>query len=304
MQDAKNKFGIFAAFAAIYVLWGSTYLAVTLALGSLPPFFLMAARCLVGGAILFLATGFFNVRLHGWSTWVLAAACGALFFVRCHGVLAYAQQRVPSGFAAVLLATIPLRIALLQVVLPWETTPSKSSAAWLLPGIAGGVQISDILLLLGAAFSWAVSTMLSKRYAEDVMPFVLASRELIAGGAILLIISLYRGELTDFKPADVSLSALAGLLYLTLAGTVIAFAAYVWLLKKVSPTVVATYTFVNPVIAVLLGWLVLGERPSIWMLVGATLVIVAIAGLLSTEAKAKTITVKHLDRPDGNARSG
>jgi drug/metabolite transporter (DMT)-like permease len=296
VTDARKTLATIAAFAAIYVVWGSTYLAIALALQSLPPFLLMAARCLMGSILLFLiarATGRFAPSL---ATWALASLCGILFFVGCHGVLAYAQQHMPSGFAAVLLATIPLWIALFQAVLPGEQRPGKNTAACLSLGIAGVALIAwretsaggdvgtmDILLLLGASASWAAGTLLSRRYSKGFPPMALSSMELFAGGMALLLLSLLRGELTGFAPTNISLSAFGGLLYLTLAGTVVAFAAYTWLLTQVSPTLVATYTFVNPIIAVLLGWAFMGEQPTLWMLAGAVMVIASVAGVLLTQ---------------------
>jgi len=216
-----------------------------------------------------------------------------LFFVGCHGVLAYAQQRVPSGLAAVLLATIPFWIVALKAVLPGDDRPSLRRVGLLAPGIAGvgliawhqmeassAALIGDILLLVGASASWAAGTILSERYVGNASRVALSGMELVAGGVVLLMLSAASGEPASFDVAQVSAASLVAWLYLAIAGTVVGFAAYIWLLRQVSPTLVATYTFVNPVIAVLLGWLVLGELPTVWTAVGAALVVAAVAGLL------------------------
>jgi drug/metabolite transporter (DMT)-like permease len=294
MVVSRSQIGIIAAFAAIYLLWGSTYLAVAVALRSMPPFLLMGTRSAVGGLILLACAKLSGGSLGTLKSWVTATICGLLFFVGCHGVLAYAQQRVPSGLAAVLLATIPFWIVLLKAVLPGDDRPKLKLLGVLLPGIVGvgliawrqigasssGAPIGDILLLVGASASWAVGTVLSERYAGSASRIALSGMELAAGGAVLLMLSIGFDEPASFHIARISPSALAAWGYLVVAGTVVGFAAYIWLLKQVSPTLVATYTFVNPIIAVLLGWLVLGEQPSVWMITGAALVVGSVAALL------------------------
>jgi drug/metabolite transporter (DMT)-like permease len=222
------------------------------------------------------------------------------FFVGCHGVLAYAQQRVPSGLAAVILATIPFWIALLTAVLPGRDRPSIRIVLLLVPGLLGvgliawrevgansaGPHLSDIFLLLAASASWAVGTVFSKPDFSKVSLVAFSGLELIAGGLVLLIVSTTLGELNSVALAELSTSSVIAWSYLTFAGTVVAFAAYVWLLKQVSAAVVATYTFVNPIIAVLLGWAFLGERPSVWMIFGATLVIASVGGLLMSQTRS------------------
>jgi drug/metabolite transporter (DMT)-like permease len=299
MPIARSDIGIVAAFAALYLLWGSTYLAVAEALRTIPPFLLMGTRSIAGGAILLACARFVGGGMGTPKSWIHATIYGALFFVGCHGVLAYAQQRVPSGLAAVLLATIPFWIALLKTMLPGDERPTVRTLGLLLPGLAGvgliawrqtgpgaaGASAGDILLLLGAAASWAVATLLSEHDAEPVSPVALSGMELVAGGLMLLVLSVSLGETDRFNPAGVSLVSFGGWLYLTIAGTVVAFGTYIWLLRQVSPTLVATYTFVNPIIAVLLGWLILGEQPTIWMIAGAALVVGSVGALLLAHSR-------------------
>lgn len=292
--------GVIAAFSAIYLLWGSTYLAVAVALHSLPPFFLMGSRSVAGGLILLAC-----VKLNGGSTgtlksWLFATVCGLFFFVGCHGVLAYAQQRVPSGLAAVLLATIPFWIVVLKAVLPGHARPKLKLLAVLCPGLVGvgliawpevGVKSSgplagDVVLLVGASASWAVGTILSERYAGSASRVALSGMELTAGGAVLLVLSALLEEPSSLDVASIPAPSLAAWGYLVIAGTVVSFAAYIWLLKQVPPTLVATYTFVNPIIAVLLGWGVLVERPSLWMIAGAALVVGSVAALLAADHRS------------------
>jgi drug/metabolite transporter (DMT)-like permease len=294
MAVSRTQIAIIAAFAAIYVIWGSTYLALALALQSLPPFLLMAVRCLVGGAVLYGYARLTGADPPTAKPCMAAVACGMLFFVGGHGVLAYAQQHVPTGVAAVLLATIPLWITLLQAVLPGGERPTLKRLAFLAPGLAGvaliawreaaigasALHLVDLLLLLGASASWALGTVISERQSGSAPPAILSGLELLAGGVVLTAVGIARGELSTFDIEQLSMTSAVGWAYLTIAGTIIAFASYIWLLQRVSPPVVATYTFVNPIIAVLLGWAFLGEKPTLWMIGGAVLVIASVAGLL------------------------
>jgi drug/metabolite transporter (DMT)-like permease len=208
-------------------------------------------------------------------------------------VLAHAQQHVPSGLAAVLLATIPFWIVIAKTLLP-GSKPTLKNLAVLTPGIVGvgliawqqiglnssGPNIADIVLLLGASASWAIGTILSEAYAGSSSRIALSGMELVTGGLVLLALSIAFGELRSFDVSAISLASSAAWLYLVIAGTVLGFAAYIWLLKHMSPTFVSTYTFVNPVVALLLGWLVLGEHPTMRMLAGAALAVTSVAGLL------------------------
>jgi drug/metabolite transporter (DMT)-like permease len=318
MTLSRSHLLIVAAFASIYVLWGSTYLAVAIAVHSLPPFLLMGTRSIVGGAILLICAIATGGPMGNPKAWGLAALCGIFLFVGCHGVLAYAQQRVPSGLAAVILATIPFWIALLATVLPGSDRPSMQTLTLLVPGLAGvgliawcevgastmGPHIGDILLLLGASASWAVGTVLSKPESGTVSPVAFSGLELIAGGLVLLIIGAAFGEPSSVALARISASSVIAWVYLTIAGTVVAFAAYVWLLKQVPAPVVATYTFVNPIIAVLLGWAFLGERPSVWMIVGATMVIASVGGLLLARWKSTRKGVETWSKAERIPRAG
>ncbi|MFM0258903.1 EamA family transporter [Paraburkholderia sediminicola] len=279
------------AFSAIYLVWGSTYLAVAIGLRSFPPMILMGTRCVIGGLILLGWSLLHNQRLPSAQLLIHGVACGLLFFVGCHGVLAIAQQHVPSGIAAVILATIPFWIAMLRFLLPRERRPVPATICALGVGFAGvavvawaapssgshRMELPWLAALLGASLSWALGTVLTQRHKGKIPALTLAGVELLAGGVTLAVLCVITGELRGFRVQAVSADSLFALAYLTLAGTVLSFAAYVWLLDRVDPTLVATYTFVNPVIAVILGWAFLEERPTAGMLVGAPLIVGAVA---------------------------
>jgi drug/metabolite transporter (DMT)-like permease len=278
---------LIAAFAAIYLIWGSTFLAVALGLQSIPPLLLMGARSVTAGAILLAIE---QTRRSGFphlQAWASAAVSGMLLFVGCHGTLAYAQQYVPSGLAAVMLATVPFWIVLLNAFAPTDARVKMLTFAGLLPGLAGVALIAwpqetreaatvdplMLLLLLASAFFWAAGSLVSRRQQAFTSAIALSGMQLICGGAALLIGSGLAGELSRFSAQEVSATSWAGLSYLIGAGSVIGFTAYMWLLDHAPGPLVATYTFVNPIIAVILGWRFLGERPTPQMLVGSVLVI-------------------------------
>jgi drug/metabolite transporter (DMT)-like permease len=278
---------VIGSFAAIYLLWGSTYFAITLGLKSIPPFLLMALRSFCGG-ILLLAMSAGEVANVSAQAWIRASLCGLLFFVGCHGVLAFAQQSVPSGVAAIVLATIPFWILLIDILFPGDQRPKALALLALAPGFFGvglvawqnveqaGISIFPVVWLLAAALSWSAGTVLSRSMSSQASAILLSGIQLSIGGTVLFAISWLTGEIGNFRPSEVSLVSLAAALWLIIAGSVIGFVAYNWLLENVSTSLASTYTFVNPVIAVLLGTVVLNEPFSRVMLLGAGLVIVSV----------------------------
>jgi drug/metabolite transporter (DMT)-like permease len=289
-----------AAFASIYLVWGSTFLAIRYAVETIPPFAMMAVRCLLGGGILL---GIELVRERGiaWPTrreWGGALVLGAFLFVGCHGVLAYAEERVPSGIAALCLATIPLFVPLLAWALPGGTPPSRRRSAALVAGFAGvamlvasqgaggGLHPAYALLLLGSALSWAAGTVATRVVPVPRSPTMGAAMPLLAGGAILTVIALASGEFSGGRLDHVSGRSLGGLAYLVVLGTVVTFSAYVWLLRQVAPSRVATYAFVNPAVAVVLGWALAGESLTVGAVVASAVIVVAVAVAVSERERA------------------
>jgi len=284
---------LIAAFAAIYVLWGSTYLAIALGVQSIPPFLLMAARSVLAGIILLGLSRSQGTPLPPARAWRHAALGGVLLFAGCHGALAYAERYVPSGLAAIVLATIPFWMVLLQFLGPVGLRPRPASVAALLPGFAGVALITwrgalstgnsidplMIVILLGSAFSWALGSTISRRQTVPVSAICLSGMQLLCGGGLLLVISALAGEWSNFALEQISGLSLAGLVYLTLAGSVLGFTAYVWLLGVVDGPTVATNTFVNPVIAVVLGWSLNGEDLTPTIVAGMALVIGSVVAL-------------------------
>jgi drug/metabolite transporter (DMT)-like permease len=294
-----------AAFAAIYLIWGSTYLAVAVAVKTIPPFALMGVRSLLAGSLLLAVALLHQEKISIWRDGRIAAASGLLLFLGCHGLLAYAQTRIESGVAAIILATIPFWIILSKLIMPREKErPSLATLAALVPGLvgvalvawpskmAGWSELPLMLVLLLAAASWSLGTVISQRHESALSAAGLSGLQLLCGGAALLLVSALAGEHRQFSLREVTTGAWTSLVYLILAGSVLTFTAYNWLLDHVEAPLVATYTFVNPAVAVLLGWLVLGERLSLSMLAGFALVILSIIGVWALDNPKLAETAK------------
>ena len=293
MLGLATRGRLVAAFAAIYLLWGGTYLAIAIGLQSIPPFILMGARAGLAGLLLLAVARVRGSGPPASGAWLPAFVGGTLLFGGCHGALAYAQRHVPSGLAAVVLATIPFWLLLLNFAAPVGERPKAASLLGLIPGFGGvaliawpeasggehAVRPAMIVLLLASALSWALGSLYSQRRAAHVPAVSLAGRQMLAGGAVLLVASALAGEWDEVALGDVSAASAVALAYLVVAGGAVAFTAYVWLLDRVAAPVVATYTFVNPAIAVVLGWLVLDERLSPPVLTGMALVIGSVIAL-------------------------
>jgi drug/metabolite transporter (DMT)-like permease len=284
-----------AAFAAIYLVWGSTFLAIRYAVETIPPYTMMSLRCLGGGAILVVL---WRLREPG-SPWPSArelggcAVLGFFFFVTCHALLAREEQFVPSGMAALCAATIPLFVPILTWLVPGGGRPSGRTSAALAAGFAGvallvavqgsggGLAGVDAALLLLMALSWAAGTVSTRLVPVPSSPLAASGIPLLWGAAMLAVVSLASGEIGTFHAGAVTAKSTAGLAYLIVMGTVVTFSAYMWLLRHVAPTRVATYAFVNPAVAVVLGWAVAGEHLSAGTLLATAVIIGAVAVAVS-----------------------
>jgi drug/metabolite transporter (DMT)-like permease len=288
-----SRVALVAAFAALYVFWGGTFLAIRYAVDEIPPLLMMATRCAAGAAILFawLAWRRQLERPSG-AQWLTSAAAGAFLFVGCHGLLAWAEQRVTSGQAALYATAIPLWIVLLGA-LDARRTPSRRvlaglalgtlGVAVLTAGGAGGVRTAgggtavDRLVLVIGALYWAAGSLVARDGARPKSAFQSTAMQLAAGAAALLVASALTGELSSgWSPAEVTTRGVAALAFLVVCGTVLGFGAYTWLLRVASPATVSTYAFVNPVVALTLGWAVGDDVVSARTAIAAAMVIGAV----------------------------
>jgi len=307
MQAANHRptWKILLAFAIIYFVWGSTFLAIRVGVREVPPFLLAAMRFLVAGLALYgwvIARGESPPTVRQWASVSLLAI---LIFVLDYGLLFWAEQRVPSGIAAVMLATIPAFMALSEIVFLRTQRLTFRLALALLIGLGGvgvlmsrslnfgGVPIDSVgaMALIFASMSWSVASTLARKLPLPPSKVMSSGAQMLAGGIFLAIAAAARGEFRSFHPWTVSREAWLSLLYLIVAGSIIGFTAYVWLLHHESPTRVGTYAYVNPVVAVLVGYFLGGESLGLRTILGTLCVLISVVVITTTPAKKPATVV-------------
>ena len=287
------------AFGIIYFVWGSTFLFIRIGVRELPPLLFAALRFLPAGLVLYgwmIAQGERAPTLRQWTSATLLAL---LIFVGDYGLLFWAEQHVPSGIAAVMLATIPLFMALSEIIfLRTQKLTFRLSLA-LLIGIGGVAVLMSRSLMLGSApidsrgaialifasMSWSVASVLSRKLPLPQSKVMSAGAQMLAGGILLTVTAAAFGEFRGFHPAAISGRAWFALVYLIVFGSLIGFTAYVWLLHHESPTKVGTYAYVNPVVAVLLGYFFGGETLNMRTVLGTLFVLVSVLVITTTPAR-------------------
>jgi drug/metabolite transporter (DMT)-like permease len=288
-----HRLKVLSAFLVIYVLWGSNFLAIRYAIETVPPFLLMGVRSMLAGLCLYLWARLRSADAPTLAHWRAAAVVGVLLFLGCHGLLAWAQGRVASGVAALGMATLPLWMTLLDWL--WAGARRPGLPVWLglalgLLGLAvligpgswsGAVDATGLLVIQASGFSWALGSIKARRSHLPGSVVLSTGMQLMAGGAALLVVALVSGEVAGFDPRAVSLRSVLGFAYMVGAASIIAFTAYVWLLRVSTPSRVASYAFVNPLVAVLLGAAVGGEALTARTALAAVLILAAVAAILS-----------------------
>ena len=295
----RPKWKTLLAFAIIYFVWGSTFLAIRIGVREVPPLLLAAMRFLVAGLVLYgwmIARG---ERSPSGRQWRSASVLAILIFVIDYGLLFWAEQRVPSGVAAVMLATIPAFMALSEIIVLRTQRLTVRLALALLIGLGGVAVLMSRSLNLGGApidpvgagaliissMSFSVSSALARKLPLPSSKVMSSGAQMLAGGVFLVLAAAALGEFHDFHPEAVSPGAWLSLLYLIVAGSIIGFTAYVWLIDHESPTRVGTYAYVNPVVAVLLGYFLGGEELGLRTIVGTTFVLISVLVITTTPAK-------------------
>ena len=283
-----HRLTVVLSFISIYLIWGSTYLAIRYAVETIPPLYTAGLRHLIAGTILLVWCLAKRLR----PTWAQVRASiviGAFFFLIGHGTLHWAEQKVPSGLASLLIASEPIWVFLLTAIAARQWRLNATLLAGILLGFGGvgllmgrsalnsgpGVFVGSLAVLLGA-FSWSVGIVYSRRSHLSGHPLLLSALSLLAGSVQLLLAGTVAGEYRGFSFASVSLRSWLALGYLILFGSVVAFTAYNWLLEHYSPTLVATHTYVNPIVAVLLGWFFAGEVVTLNVILSTAMVIGAV----------------------------
>ncbi|MPZ88728.1 MAG: EamA family transporter [Nitriliruptorales bacterium] len=287
------------ALLTVYLVWGSTYLGIRVAVQTLPPFMMASVRFLTAGALLWtwsIRRGDVEGDRIGPRQWGAAAIVGCLLLTTGNAMVGWGEQTVPSGIAALLVASMPLWMAVMSRGVLGERLGRRAAVGLLLgfAGVAmlvqpsGGERLDPLgtAAILFAAVSWALGSVWSRRLPLPSRPLVATSMEMLAGGGLLALLSLATGEFGRFDPHQVSGASLLAVLYLIVFGSLLAFSAYVWLLGATSTSVLSTYAYVNPVIAVALGWALLGETINTGTLAGGVVIVTAVALIVTRRPAA------------------
>jgi drug/metabolite transporter (DMT)-like permease len=290
-HDAPSRLALVSAFAAIYLIWGSTYLAIRFAIETLPPFLMAGVRFLIAGGVMYLWARRRGAAAPSRLHWRSAAIVGCLLLVGGNGGVVWAQQRVPSGMAALLVSLVPLWIVLLDWVRPGGVRPGPSLVLGVLAGLAGVVWLVGPERALGAerldpvgtavlvfaCLCWATGSLYSRGAPLPSAPALGIAMEMLVGGVVLTLLGLAAGEAGTVDLAAASARSWLALAYLVVFGSLIGFSAYVWLLRVADTAKVATYAYVNPVIAMFLGWLLAGEALTLRAASAAAVILGAVA---------------------------
>lgn len=282
---------VLLCFAAIYLIWGSTYLGIGFAVQTIPPHIMAAARFLISGAVLYTFMRWRGARVPKFVHWRSALIIGVLLLGLGNGSVSWAETMVPTGLAALLVAVVPLWMVLMDWFRPGGTRPRAGVFAGVALGLVGmflligpsalgldrPLNLVGVAILVSATLAWSLGSIYSRHAQLPESPLLLTGMEMLMGGASLLVMSLALGEWNGFRVAHVSsLSGLA-LLYLIVIGALLGFSAYVFLLQVTSPAKVSTYAYVNPVVAVLLGWALNGEQITPLTVAASAIIVVGVA---------------------------
>lgn len=289
-KDSK-LFAVTLALLTVYLFWGGTYLGMKVAIESIPPFIMAGVRFFLAGVVLFLIGRWKGAEMPGAAEWKGAGIVGALLLLGGNGVVAWAELRLPSAIASLLIATVPLWILVFNWAGGSRQKPTVGVMAGILFGLAGvavlvvhpggpdnsGVDTIGILALLFASMSWSFGSLYSRIAKLPTSPLMSTALQMIVGGVLLGIASIFLDDWTKLHLTEISLRSWIALGYLIVFGSILAYTAYIWLLKNAEPSLVSTYAFVNPIVAVFLGWLLADEQLTTQSWIAAAMIIAAVA---------------------------
>ncbi len=298
-MPAPTKIWIILAFAALYLIWGSTYLGIRFAIETIPPFLMAGARFLIAGLIMYAIAWSQGIGKSTWQNWRTSLIIGACLLLGGNGGVTISEKYIDSGLAALIVATVPIYI----VVLGWASgmAPRPTPIVWL--GLAGGFIGVGILLgpalrlssndgrhpaigmsiLLVSSFIWSAGSLYSRTAKHAASPFLTAAQQMLCGGLLLLFAGIVTGEMRRFHPGSMSILSVASFVYLVIIGAVVGYTAYIWLLRHCAPAKVATYAYVNPIVAVLLGAAFAGETLTMRTLIAAAVIIGSVALVITAQ---------------------
>ena len=310
-QSAPSRTALTVAFAVIYVVWGSTYLGIRVAVDTLPPFLMAGSRFLVAGGLMvgwLTATSGFRATAHQWRD---NAVIGAFLLLGGNGLISWAEQFIPSGMTALLVGAQPLLMVLTEWIWPGGHSPTKITWVGLALGFAGvawlaapwqhaadgGRNLGGLTAILTGCVCWAFGSIYGRRVREPAETLSAAAMQMLGGGVALMFIALVHGDFARFAPATVSAHSWLAFGYLIVMGSLVGFSSFVWLMKHSTPTRVSTYAYVNPLVAVFLGWLILGEPVTARTLAAAAVIVVSVA--IITTQRGRGVVPKSADPAPG-----
>ncbi|MHC4945950.1 MAG: EamA family transporter [Planctomycetota bacterium] len=301
-DQRRRRIKIILAFGAIYLIWGSTYLAIRFAVETLPPFLMTGTRTFVAGILLFCMTPRSQILRLKPIHWRSAAFTGAFLFLGSHGLVGWAEQKTYSSAAALILATIPCWMVIIRCF-SGSFVPTSKIFIGLVLGLCGVavivfpsllaekvfLQPVYIIALIASAIFWATGSLYGRQAPLPDNPGLSSAMQLLCGGGFLLLMAFFSGEFHHFDPSRVTSRSMLSLIYLIVFGTLITFTAYTWLLREIEPAIVGSYAFVNPVIAVLLGCLVGGESLDFCTILGGMIIVTSIT-LIQLYSKSSDVS--------------
>jgi drug/metabolite transporter (DMT)-like permease len=310
---------IVAAFAAVYVIWGSTYLAIRYAVETIPPFIMGGTRFVIAGLILYAWSRKRGAEAPTSAQWRAAAVTGVLLLVGGNGAVIWSEQHVASGLVALIVAIVPLWMVALDWLRPGGTRPGRAVFVGLALGLIGlalligpdaiaphgasKIDVREALVPVFGSMLWAGGSIFSRYAPRPSSAQMATGMQMLTGGAAFLVVSLIAGEPRHFSIAAVTTPSLIGYLYLLTFGSLLGFTAYIYLLGATTPAKASTYAYVNPVVAVILGWAVAGEPFTLRMFVAAAIILGAVALITLANAKRSAPTPAAASRPDSSSHN-
>lgn len=314
MNQKGSRIKLLLAFVAVYIIWGSTYLAIRFAIESIPPLLMAGVRFSIAGLILFFIARIKSKERIKWVHFRSAAIIGILLLLGGNGGVVWAEQWVPSGITALLISTVPVWVALIHWVMPGSEKPTLKNILGVVLGFiglfllisphnllsGGNVNLVGAGVLIAAALSWAAGSVYTKHAIVPESNLLNVALEMLCGGIALVIVSYFFGDWSRVHISLITSRSLFAFIYLIMFGSLIAFTAYIWLLDAAGAAKATTYAYVNPVVAVLLGWLLAGEELSVKMIFSAFIIIAAVAIIITDfrgvknwfQGKGKKVQVK------------
>ncbi|HKZ93883.1 MAG TPA: EamA family transporter [Candidatus Bathyarchaeia archaeon] len=288
------RLSVALAFAVVCVVWGSTYLAIRFVIETAPPFFTAGTRWAIAGVLLYCVTRLRGASAPSRSHWGSAFVVGGLMLLVAHGAVVWAEQWILSGLASIFVATVPLWLVLVESVHDRRKPDGKGLLALLagfigviilvgdLPSLGGSnmAPIAALALLFGA-LAWGLGSFYSRSASLPNSHFMGVAIQMIAGGFLLLLTSVATGELANLRLGSISQRSLFAWAYLIVFGSLVGFTSYIWLLKQATPSRIATYAYINPVVALLLGWAFANEQPTFTSIVTTTIILISVAVITS-----------------------